>query len=258
MNPPPVESKAWSRQRWVAMILLILAGQVGCVFWLASRKPNNPLPPAPGPMLYLAADQTSDLPGVSDPTLFVLPNVHGFSGPAWLQFPAGDYALEPWTEPPRPLELDVRQLGAPLREFVQTNEPRPFEMALMPEPQLEAPGYLPLEEAPSSFTIEGGLADRPLLTPFELKSWPAADILTNTEVQIAVDAAGRVFSAALIARCASAEANTNALNLARSARFKPLRWTGAQPPSPDQLSWGKIVFRWQTTALPAVSGSANK
>ena len=258
MNAPSVESKAWSRQRWVTMILLILAGQVGCVFWLAARKPNIPAPLAPGSTLYLPAEQTSDLPGVSDPTLFVLPNVHGFSGPAWLQFPAGDYALEPWTEPPRPLELDLRQLGAPLREFVQTSEARPFELALKPEPQLESPGYSAPEETPSSFAIVGGLADRELLTPFEPGSWPAADILTNTEVQIAVDAAGRVFSAVLISRCASADANASALKLAREARFAPLRWIGPRPPLPGELSWGKVVFRWQTTAQPAASGSANK
>ena len=258
MNPQPVESKAWPRRRWVVMILLVLGGQVGCIFWLASRKPNDPPPPAPGSMLYLPTDQTSDLPGVTDPTLFVLPNAHGFSGSAWIQFPPGDYALEPWTEPPRPLELERRKLAAALGDYAQANQPRPFDLALKPEPELEALGYLPPEESPSSFTIEGGLADRPLLTSFELKSFSAADILTPCEVQIAVDAAGRVFSAALIARCASAEANTNALNLARSARFKPLRWTGAQPPSPDQLSWGKIVFRWQTTELPAVTASANK
>jgi hypothetical protein len=258
MNPAPVESKAWPRGRWVVMILLVLAGQFGCILWLASRKPNTPHPLAPGSMLYLPADQTSDLPGVTDPTLFVLPNAHGFSGPAWIRFPAADYALEPWTEPPRPLELELPQLGAALRDFAQTHQPRPFELALKPEPKLQDPGYLPPEEVPSSFTIEGELAARPLVTPFRLGSWPAADILTNTEVQVSVDAAGRVFSAALISRCTSADANASALTMARSARFKPLRWLGTRPPPPGELSWGKIVFRWQTTALPAATASANK
>ncbi len=258
MSSTPVESRAWPRRRWVVFIVLVMAGQVGCIFWLAARKTEPPPPPDAGASLYQPADQTADLPGVTDPTLFILPNTHGFSGLAWLQFPPGDYRLESWTEPPRPLELSLPQLGAALREFGQTNQPRPFELALKPEPQLSALGYMPLMETPSSFTIEGGLADRPLLTPLELKSFGAPDILTNTEVQIAVDAAGRVFSAVIIARSASADANASALDLARRARFAPLRWVGAKPPDPGRLSWGKIVFHWHTVALPATTGTATK
>lgn len=260
MSHPPVEAKAWSRHRWALMILLILTGQIGCIFWLASQNPDSPPPPAPGSVLYLPADQTADLPGVTDPTLFILPNSHGFSGPAWLQVPPTSYALDPWTEPPRPLELSLSQLGATLRDYSQTNQPRPFELALKPEPQLEALGYLPLEEAPSTFAIEGDLANRPLLTTLKLKSWPAADILTNSEVQVAVDAAGRVFSAALVTSSGSPQANASAVNLLRSARFQPLRWVSTPPPpaAPGPLTWGKIIFRWRTEALPATAASATK
>jgi TonB family protein len=242
------------------MMVLVLAGQIGCIFWLAARKPEPPLPPVTGPVLYQPTDQIADLPGVTDPTLFILHNEHGFSGPAWLQFPPANYALEPWTEPARPLELSLPQLGATLREFAQADRPRPFEMALKPEPQLSALGYLPLGETPSTFTIEGDVAGRALLTPLQLQSWPAADILTNSEVQIAVDAAGRVFSAALIGGSGSPQANSNALSLVRSARFQPLRWVGDGPPpaSPGRLSWGKIIFRWHTVALPATTGQATK
>ena len=81
-------------------------------------------------MIYLPADQTTDLPGVSDPTLFVLPNSHGFSGPAWMQFPAANYQLGPWTEPPRPLPLAIPQLGATLAEFVRSNQPQPVRTRL--------------------------------------------------------------------------------------------------------------------------------
>ena len=70
-------------------------------------------------------------------------------------------------------------------------------------------------------------------------------------MQIAVDAAGRVFSAALLnVKSGSAEANASALKLARSARFQPWRWIGPHPPppAPDGLSWGTIVFHWHTVA----------
>lgn len=259
MTSSPVESHSWPRRRWLALIVLVLAGQVGFIFWLAAPKIEKPLPPAAGPMIYLPSDQTADLPGVSDPTLFVLPNGHGFSGPAWLQFYPATYTLDPWTEPPRPLELSIPQLGATLAEFIHTNRPRLFELALKPEPQLDALGYLPLEEAPSTFSIQGGVADRPLLSSLKLNSWPAAEILAPTEVQIAVDAAGRVFSAVLLSPSASAAANASALSLARSARFQPLRSIKTQPTvAPEALSWGKIVFRWHTVAPPIPPAPPNR
>jgi len=252
MTSPPVESQSWPRRRWAALIVLVLAGQVGFVFWLAARKTDQPPAPAEGPMIYLPADQSADIPGVSDPTLFVLPSSHGFSGPAWMQFPASSYQLGPWTEPPRPLPLAIPQLGATLAEFVRSNQPRPFELALKLAPEVDALGILPLEEVQSTFSIEGDLADRALLSPLKPASWPAAEILTNTVVQIAVDSAGRVFSAALLVKTGSPEANASALNLARSARFQPLRWIGTRPPppAPEGLAWGKMVFHWHTIARP--------
>jgi len=251
MTLPPVESRSWPRWRWAALIVLVLAGQVGFVFWLAARKVEQIPAPAAGPMIYLSADQSGDIPGVSDPTLFVLPNSHGFSGPAWMQFPAANYQLGFWTEPPRPLPLATLDLGATLTEFVRSNRPRSFELALKLEPEVDALGFLPLEEAKSTFSIEGDFANRALLSPFKLQSWAAAEILTNTVVQIAVDSAGRVFSAALLVKSGSPEANASALNLARNARFQPSRWVGVRPPVTDGLSWGKLIFHWHTIALSA-------
>jgi TonB family protein len=260
MTSPLAESQVWPRRRWLVSVVLVLASQLGFVFWLAARKTDIPAMPPARPLISLPADQTADLPGVTDPTLFVLPNLHGFSGPAWMQFAPATYTLEPWTEPQRPLELTTLQLGATLAEFVHANHSPLFEVDMKPEPRLDAVGYLPLEEAPSSFSVEGDVANRPLLTPLTLDSWPAAEILLPTEVQIAVDAAGRVISAVVLKKSASAEANASALSLARSARFQPLRWIGPQPPpaAPDRLSWGKIIFRWHTVAPPNPAAPPNK
>lgn len=260
MTSAPVESRTWPRARWWLLIALIFVGQVAFIFWLAARNTEAPPSPPAESAIYLPADQTSDLPGVSDPTLFVLPARHSFSEAAWMQFAASSYRLEPWTEPTRPLPLTIPQLGATLAEYVRTNQPRPFELALNPPPEVDALGSVLLEEAPSTYRIEGDLADRELLVPLKLQSWPATDILTDTVVQIAVDAAGRVISAALIARCASADANASALGLARRARFQPLRWVGTHPPPPEPggLSWGKIIFHWQTVGPASSTAASNK
>jgi hypothetical protein len=262
MTSPTADSRTWPRHRWAAMIVLIFAGQAGFIFWLSARK-NEQLPASPslaGPVIYFPANQTTELPGVSDPTLFVLPGVHSFSGPAWMQFSPATYQPGKWTEPPRPLPLAILQLGATLTEYVRTNQPRPFELALAPEPDVDPIGYLPLDESQSTVSIEGALADRGLLVPLQPESRPAAEILTNTEVQVAVDAAGHVFSAVLLGKSASADANASALKLARSARFEPLRWLGVKPPAPapDGLSWGTMVFHWRTIAPPAPATPSTK
>jgi hypothetical protein len=248
MTSATVESRMWARPKWLLLVALVFAGQVGFIFWLAARKPDVPIAPVAGPAIYLPADQSTDLPGVSDPTLFVLPNSHGFSAAAWMEFPPANYAAKPWTEPPRPLPLQIPQLGSTLLDYVRSDRPQPFELALKPPPQVDALGWLPLENTESTYSIEGDLAERALLTPLKLQSWPAADILTNSVIQIAVDSAGRVFSATPLVKTLSAEANSNALYLARLARFAPLRWLDARPPAPANLAWGRIVFHWHTVA----------
>ncbi len=257
------ESQHWSRHRWVASMLVILAGQLAIIFWLGRSQPVSPASFNFGPEVYLPANPREEWPGLSDPTLFVLANRRGFSGGAWLQFQSPEYDLQPWTEPPRPLTLPVAQLGNDLAEYVRTNLDRPFELAAKPEPAMQV--VIPDENlgvARSTLTVEGELANRPLLTPIQLRSWPNNEILTNSEVLVGVDARGSVFSSVLVATkgSGSKEADTTALRLAANARFQPLRWTGpGQPPDAEtRLRWGRLIFHWHTVPLPATNApSAN-
>ncbi len=258
-----VETHTWSRRRWLAVIALALFLHFGFIYWLGDRKTVRPMLAATGTAMYLPTDQGADLPGLSDPTLFVLANRHGFSGPAWLKVPAVDYHLKEWMEP-EPLPAPVPELGRTLNEFVQANVSRPFEVASKPEPQMDSLDYLPAKSliaTQSTFTIEGDLATRPLLSDFKLNSWPATVILTNSEVLVAVNPEGAVFSAVLLAKCGpkddpgASEADASALNLAKSARFRPLQWNGPGQPtvSPSRLTWGTVTFHWNTSALPATN-----
>ena len=260
-----IESPVWSRRRWLAMIALALILQVGLILWLGERKGIKPRPPPKGPVMYLPADQAANLPGLSDPTLFVLANRHGFSGAAWLNVPLMEYHLKEWTET-EPLPALSPELGGTLNEFVRGNLSQPFEVARKPEPQLDTIQYSPpLDTAQSTLTIDGELASRPLLSVFKLDSWPAAEILTNSEVLVAVNPEGTVFSAVLLAKCGPKDdpgagtADSNALNLAKSARFKPLQWSGpGQPAAPaSRLTWGRLVFHWCTSA-PSATNTASK
>jgi TonB family protein len=63
-------------------------------------------------------------------------------------------------------------------------------------------------------------------------------LLSNSVVQIAVDSAGQVIAARLLGRSGSVDADTNALDKARSLRFRPV-------PLPAPV-WGNAIFEWQT------------
>ncbi len=191
----------------------------------------------------------------------MLPNRHGFSGAAWLQFQTPEFDRQNWTEPPRPLPLAVAQLGGSLSEYVRTNLPATFELAPKPEPELEV--VVPdanLGVARSTLTVEGELANRPLLSQFQLPSWPGTEILTNSEVLVGVDARGEGFSSVLVETkgSGSREADAAGLKFALAARFKPLRWTGPGqlPDAEKRLQWGRLIFHWNTIPIPATNAPA--
>jgi TonB family protein len=238
----------WPRFKWSAVIVLILTFQVAMIFWLQGRTTPPPPPVSAQPVIYLPANREAELPGVDNPTFFVLPNQRGFSGPAWMKISALEYHPAEWTEPPRPLALPVEGLGRTLGEFVRSEVFRPFDVDNGRARHMEAPfpvSPADLVETQSTASVEGDLAGRPLLSSLNPVSQPAAEILSNSVVQIAVDAEGRVFSPALLRGSGSLAADADALALAKSVRFQPLP-SGAPDISASVLTWGKVVFHWHT------------
>jgi hypothetical protein len=257
-----LEPGNWMLRRWLLVVVLIAVLQTGLIFWLGARTLGRGRRNNSGPRVYLPADQQAELAEGSNPTLFVLATRHGFSGPAWLAVSGIQNTLPDWSEPARPLDRPIREFGETLRRFVANNLSTPLEVAAKTEPQLDAVElYLVPDLAPaqSTLTLEGQLADRPLFSKFKLKSWPADDILTNSIVLAGVDRNGRVFSAVLLAKSRSKDADESALNLAKSFQFQPLRGSDPARPgaSPSALAWGRLVFHWQTVPLPATNGAAD-
>ena len=111
---------------------------------------------------------------------------------------------------------------------MQTNRFATFKFDLKPPPRFTVP-LVPLEPKfaeTSTLRIEGDLAQRPLLTPMKLPSWPYADVIAPSRVQVLVNAAGEVVSAVLLpsnnsSEVRDADADQRALELARAARFAP-------------------------------------
>ena len=255
MTAAPVELRAWSRRRWWGAILLLLAAQMGLVFWLGDRSLTAPRKAATKPTVLLAPGLSGELLSLNDPTLFAWANRQGFSGAAWSKIPSVNYQLADRTEPPRLLPLPVVELGAVFHRLVQTNPASPFQIADKLEPRSSPTDLFPPTTslaARSTVRVEGELAARRLLPVSELPSWPHTDLLASSVVQVMVDGDGQTISATLLSGSAHREADRYALDLAKRARFNSLRVNG-----PDRLmenaapvSWGKLIFDWHTTPMP--------
>jgi len=251
-------SGLWSPRRWQGVITLIFIGQLTVISWLGQRTPFHSRPVAPGPAIRLVGAGSAELLALADPTLFALPHLHGFSGPAWLNMAPPSFQPFVWTEPPRWLTLPVEQLGAAFHQFMTTNGFKPLGMSGHPEPELLLPELAARPSFPtqSMVRVTGQLAGRPLLTPLNLPSWTNEFILSNTVIKVIVDALGQT----LVAPDKSSgykRADQDALDHARAARFQPL--PGASTDTWDAhplggLSFGELVFEWHT--VPPVGTNA--
>ncbi len=251
----PQGASGWSLRRWLTFIALVFAVQLALIFAFGERKPIAPRTVTNVPVLKLTVGSSEWL-ALNDPTLFALPNRKGFSGPAWLEPPRVEFHRLEWTEQPRPLPLPVGELGATFNQFMQTNRFTTFQFELKPSPQFTAP-VVPVEPVlakTSTLRIEGGLARRRLLTPMKLPSWPYADVLSPSKVQVLVNAAGNVVSAVLLPPDNPLEdashydaADQRALELARAARFAPS----------SNLTIGRLVFDWHSIASAATNAPPN-
>jgi TonB family protein len=255
-----VESRPWSRRRWWGLVVLIFGGQLALIFWLGETSPIQPRPTGAGLTLRLAGSASADSLALRDPTLFVLPHPQALSAPAWLKAPQPEARAIKWPEPVNRTAPAIDQLGAALNRLVGTNDLIPLLPLARPEPRLVLPEFAsqPVWTEQSAVRLEGALAQRRLITPLVLRSWSSRDILTNTVVQLIVDAEGVPRSATLLAGSGSQEADQHALNQAKTVRFEPLsRNPGSLTPAPTApLIWGRMVFLWHTLPLPPTNAPA--
>ena len=262
MTPVFSESRTWTARRWVVVISVILAVQLGFIFWLGDRQPVRPRRPRAAPALKLMGSKGGEWLALTDPTLFALPHARVFSGPAWLQRVPQHSPLFEWKEDPRWLGLPVQLLGASFARLVVADSTLEWQVAEIPEPHTLLPdiNHSPLHLG-SSLRLEGGLAHRRLLSQPSLPSWPPralnptdTDMLTNTVIQVLVDAEGRPVSLTLLGGSGHGPADDLAMSLVTNFKFEPLAVAdpsalGGSATALTSLSWGQVVFEWQTTGL---------
>jgi len=282
MSAPPAEppARTWTWTRWLVLIAIVFVLHLALIFVFGSRQPPPLVRMKDAPSLTLAAESAENLLAPDNATLFALPNGSGFSGPMWIPYPplpvhppslAEDPHWLPQTNP-----ITVKALGAPFRQFVRTNQFASVSFEFEQSPSLTVPIFTPqpVMARASTLEIEGALAKRPLLNPMQLPSWPFADVIAPSVVQVLVDAAGNVVSASLLAPensllppavrdtvepspARDADADAHAIALARNARFAPLSPdAGSVESNPlGHLSVGRLVFNWQAVPVTTTNGS---
>ncbi len=256
MTEAPPLPKPWTLGRRTFYVALIFAGQLGLIFWLSDSSPLRPRPLKTPPALVLAIGASPEFLALNDPTLFALPHQQGFSGAAWLAKPVFQPRPADSSEPTNWLSLVVAQLGETFSEFMQTNHPLPARAlaAPLPEPTWTQASRMAVAPALSTLQITGALANRRLLSPLALNSQTNATLLTNSVIQLVVDAQGRPLSATLLGPGSGLPAaDKDALRMAQTAQFEPLVRNGpeADTNSLASLTWGKMIFEWRTVP-PAV------
>lgn len=252
MTATALPSAPWPRRRWITTISALLAAQLALILYFGERPHLLPRAVRPKTTMYLAVDELSagqiaDLPTVTDPALFALPSLQGFSGKSWLTFREPDYTVKGWSEAPSYLALDIGRLGETFSRFVGTNSPFTFGLASRQPPefgtmQISVPP-LPINSS-SELRLDGPIQRLRLLNPLDIPSWPSDDVLANTVVQVIVDGVGNVISSTLLAFSGSVAADKYALQQASAARFEPA--TGPQRLSTS--TFGRFIFQWHTTA----------
>jgi len=167
-------------------------------------------------------------------------------------------------EPPQFLGADVNQLASPTAAQPGSNAPF-SRVAEKPAPRLnaKAPPQPPLTRR-TTLKIEGRLAERRIMSQPPLPALPAAEVLAPTTVEAAFNGEGDLILARSmpgrgVTSPAQKQADQQALELVKAIRFEP------QPAGPEPgasrvfgLTWGRIVFHWQTVEAVTPAPSATQ
>ncbi len=252
------EAGAWSRRRWVAVVLGVFALHIAVLFVVSSRQERIPRRAESRASVRWLTDpvgarKTLDALLLTDPTQFAMVHSRGFSGAAWLRTQSPDYRPAEWTEAERSLAQPTQLLGGAFRQAATASEQPLFDPARKPAvaPPVVAVSQPPLRVR-SQLLVEGAVRLRPLVQPPTLKSWHHSDVLADTRVQLLVTPEGLVFSPRLAGATSAKDpvqraADLHALELTRQLRFEP-----AAKNSRASVE-GVLVFQWHTTEPPTAA-----
>jgi TonB family protein len=244
------ERRTW--QFWVWGFVFIFLAHALAVLHFGERQ----LPVMPSgktqPFFYLSLDEESDrylaeLTLGRDPTLFALPNPHGFSGGAWLKFQPDMPRLSNWSAQPEWLTLSPERLSYSLDDYIATN--RPSEEQLLASLRATRNIELRIPDEPlltqTVARAEGALAGRTITYAPPLPPAIHSEVLHPTVVTVSVNGDGLVESASLSGERGLKQADEQALQLARRFEFQPLPIRDVKARGAAAPTIGRLIFIWQ-------------
>lgn len=239
----------WSAQRFMSVIAVVFAVQIGLLFLLGDGISKSKQVTRDGIQFGFVATELKETEIfrhllATDPTLFVVASDRDFSGEAWLKKRVASYAPAEWDEPPEWLPMDVQSLGDSFVRSVRFNDSKKFEVAQ--ELELNDP-LRPLTSVKqrSFMKVEGELGKRLVGKP-SVPTLEHSEPLEDTVVQIAVVGSGAVVSARILSPRTGAPgsltlANQKALEICNALRFQP-----DNRQRNTEIVRGNVIFRWQT------------
>jgi hypothetical protein len=250
------ELPPWQPIRWSVATLLLLLLHLGGIYLLSGWAKAETVRKAPDFQVRLLTDPNAcqamlDRYSLRDPTRFAVVSPRGFSGPAWLTVEPPPFQLPEWSDPQRWLTQDTTALGDNFRSYVKANLGSTLSIA--PRSPALAKTALTPPRASSRLFVEG-LPTRRLLTVPNPPVWPSGFVLQATEIEILIDARGRVFSPRLTVppirevgvaqverQDAQRAADRHALSLIPQIRFQPNPQLGE-----DRFDKGRVIVQWIT------------
>ncbi len=254
-HDPTQAPLAWSRQRWISVIVLLFVGQCATIYFLAQAPVAPELPPPHRTQTIFAAIlgpgdgslEAHPFHPAAIPKALNLQELRSRSGGS-IPYPLDDAA-------PARQRLGVATKPELLGALLQ-------EVRVVPVPKVEAlpelPGSSPVRLRPygTSARILGDLSSRRLVTEPPRLDWTSPQPLQPTIVQIKVNGLGAVLSGELMDSSGNKVADALALDVSRKLRFeaKP----GMLPTVasyPTNLVWGRVVFQW---GMPGTDEPSNR
>lgn len=252
MNEAAPVSGRWSAFKWVAAIVLVFAAHIGFIFAFGSRI--QPVPreaPRQPSIRYVTADP--DWLELTDTMLFARPHSKRFAGATWMKLPEISQPHFEWKSTAEPLPLDPAGLGEIFSRTGNDAPGLPGHFSALTQPDSDVPDLeiaALVKSRASSIQAGGALAPRRMIEPPQPGTIRAADLITNTVVQVLVDGNGFVTSQMVLPPgSGSAQADAKALELSRAIRFE----SGNKTAAPWTV--GTLIFEWQT--LPPENGTTN-
>ena len=198
MTAASVEPRPWPRRRWWGMVVLVFVVQLGLIFWLGDRTPIRPRPAAAALTLQLATAGIRRTAGAqrSHAVRPAAPAGVFRAGCGWV---CHDRNSAP-SIGPEPTALTFPWLltgSAPSSTaWSKRTDLHLPQLPAQPEPAPTLPDLPPLAAVagPIGPATGGWPGPAAAVTPLQLRSWPNPDLLTNSVVQVVVDAEGRPVS----------------------------------------------------------------